>query len=273
MPVHSTTPSVAAPPWAEPGAQPLCAPTFTIVTSCKDSAQTIEDCVNSVARQSFTSVEHVVVDRHSRDDSMERIYAQRERLSIVYGNAADSRFQAWNRGIGHAGGDVVGFLDARDALADPEVLMRVANVFEDPAVSAVYGDVLCVDQRDLRRVRRRRHLGPISPTRLARGWVPPTQAMFVRTSWYRGIDGFAPGMRFAADYAASLRLFSHPAFNAVYLGEPVVRQRPDQLAIGRLLDLLRAPRDQVQALRAAQLGGWYAWARHRVYTLEGWGSA
>jgi len=270
MPVHSTTLPVAAPPWAEPDEQPLCAPTFTIVTSCKDDAQTIEDCLTSVASQTFGSFEHVVIDRHSRDDSMERIYARRDRLSIVYGNAADSHFQAWNRGIGHASGDVIGFLDARDALADPDVLMRVANAFEDPTVSAVYGDILCVDQRDVCQVRRRRHLGPISPTRRARGWVPPTQALFVRKAWYRGIDGFAPRMRFAADYAASLRLFSQPSFKAIYLGEPVIRQRPAPLALGRMLDLLKAPRDEVQALREARLGGWHAWVRHRVYKLEGW---
>lgn len=193
------------------------APSFTIITACRNNAATIEECVESVARQTLDCVEHVVVDSHSRDDSIERIYPNRDRHSIVYGSESDTRFQAWNRGIGQATGEIIGFVNADAVLAHPDVLKQVAEAFEDPWASAVYGDILCVEAHNTCNVVWHSHLGPVTDRRLAHGWVPPTAALFVRKSWYRRIDGFPPCMRTAADYATSLRLFSHPFFKAVYL--------------------------------------------------------
>jgi len=243
---------------------------FTIITACRNHAATIEECVESVAKQTLESVEHVVVDSHSIDNSIERIYPSRERLTIVYGSASDTRFQAWNRGIGQATGDIIGFVNADAVLAHPDVLKQVAKAFEDPWTSAVYGDILRVESRDTRHVVRHNRLGPVTDRKLARGWVPPTTALFVRKSWYRRIDGFSPRMRMTADYAASLRLFSHPFFKAVYLAQPVVRQRLTAPSLRLLRRALIAPREELKALRSAQVGGWQALLWNRISTIEEW---
>lgn len=245
-------------------------PLFTIITACKNDAGTIDDCLKSIADQTIEGVEHVVIDRHSKDDTLDRIYRRRQRLSIVYGHADDTRFQAWNRGIGHASGSILGFVDGADALANPHVLEQVAKAFEDPWTSAVYGDILCVDASDVRHVVRHHHVGPVSPKKLSRGWVPPTAALFVRKSWYRRIGGFSPHLRSAAAYEASLRLFSTPMFKARYLGEPVVRQRLTAPRLGQLQDLLNGPREELRALRATQVGGWQALAWHRLSRIGQW---
>jgi glycosyltransferase len=254
----------------DPEDEPSRDPSFTIITACRNNAATIEECVQSVARQTLRNVEHVVVDSHSQDDSIERIYASRERLSIVYGSSSDNRFQAWNRGIGQATGDVVGFVNADEVLANPDVLKQVAEAFEHPWTSAVYGDILCVDARNACHVVRQNRLGPATAQKLARGWVPPTSSLFVRKSWYRRIDGFSPGMRTTADYAATLRLFSYPFFNAVYLGEPVIRQRITPPSFRQLRRALIAPREELKALRAAQVGGWHSLVWNRLTRIEQW---
>lgn len=254
----------------EPEVAPSGDPKFTIITACRNNAATIEECVESVAQQTLGNVEHVVVDSHSQDDSIERIYASRKRLSIVYGSSSDNRFQAWNRGIGQAAGDVVGFVNADEALANPDVLKQVAKAFEDPWTSAVYGDILCVDPRNASHVVRQNQLGPVTAHKLARGWVPPTSSLFVRKSWYRRIDGFSPRMRTTADYAATLRLFSYPFFNAVYLGEPVIRQRITPPSFRQLRRALIAPMEELQALRAARVGGWHSLVWNRLSRIEQW---
>lgn len=261
-----------APPQAAAGLDttPSRIPTFSIITASKNSAETIVDCVNSVARQTLPGVEHVVVDSHSQDGTLERIYAQRDKLTIVYGSASDTRFQAWNRGIGQAAGDVIGFVNPNDALAYPDVLRQVAEAFEDPWTAAVYGDILCVDARDSAHVRRHNYLGPITDRRLARGWVPPITALFVRKSWYRRIDGFAPGRRCAADYAASLRLFAQPSFKAVYLGKPVVRRRMEPLSLRQLRRALTTPTAEWKALRDARVGGWQTLVWNRFAEFGHW---
>ncbi len=252
------------------GDDPLCVPMFSIITACQNQAATIEACVASVAEQRFTSVEHVIVDRHSRDDSLSRIHGERDRLSIVYGSAADSRYRAWNRGIGQAQGEILGFLDADDTLAGSDVLQCAAGAFAEPGVAAVCGDLLRVDARDLRLVKRRHRLGPPSAHKRARGWVPPIQALFVRKRGYRQLDSFSLDLGSAAGHAALLRLFAQPTFHVVYLGEPVVRQRAGQPGLGRMLKVLREPVYELRALRHTGLGGWQTWAWQRWSTLERW---
>jgi glycosyltransferase involved in cell wall biosynthesis len=245
-------------------------PKITIITACKNNSSTIETCMASVAEQTFGCVEHVVVDRRSSDESIERIHAQRDRLCIVYGRDTDTRFQAWNRGIGQASGGILGFVDGADALADPDVLKRVAEAFAHPWVSAVYGDILCVDAQDVRRVVRHHTIGPFSRERLSRGWVPPTTSLFVRRSWYRRIGGFSPDLRVAAGYDASLRLFSHQFFKATYLRRPVVRQRLVLPEFQQFRESLRTPLEELHALRASQIGGWQALAWHNLSKLGHW---
>lgn len=254
-----------AEPWVDPAS-----PKFTIITACKNNSRTIEECVASVAEQSIGGVEHVIVDCQSSDDSLERIHPHRERLSIVYGRAEDTRFQAWNRGIGHASGNVVGFVDGADVLANPDVLRRVSQALQDPWVSAAYGDILRVEANDTRQVKRHHHVGPSSSKKLSRGWVPPTTALFVRRTWYRRIDGFSTQLRTVADYDASLRLFAHPFFKATYIGAPVVRQRLVEPNLQQLRDLLNTPREELRALRSAKIGGCRALAWHWLRKLGQW---
>jgi len=245
-------------------------PLFTIITACKNNAGTIDDCLKSIADQTINGVEHVVIDRHSMDDTLDRLYRRRERLSIVYGHADETRFQAWNRGIGQASGSILGFVDGADALANSHVLEQVAQAFEDPWISAVYGDILCVHASDIRHVVRHQYVGLVSPKKLSRGWVPPIAALFVRKSWYRRIGGFSPHLRSAAAYEASLRLFSSPMFKARYLGEPVVRQRLTAPKLDRVQDLLNGPREEFRALRATQVGGWQALAWQCLSRMGQW---
>lgn len=243
---------------------------FTIVTACKNNSSTIDACMASVAEQTYANVEHVVVDCASKDDSIERIHAQRDRLSIVYGREEDSRFMAWNRGIGQASGDVLGFIDGADLLANADVLARVAETFSHPWISAVYGDILCVDSQDVRHIVRNQNVGEFSPKKLRRGWVPPTSSLFVRRSWYRRIGGFSTQLKVAADYDASLRLFSHRFFKAAYLQAPLVRQRVNPPSVRQFRDALQTPFEELRALRASQLGGWRAMAVHNIAKLGHW---
>ncbi|MDP3348061.1 MAG: glycosyltransferase [Hydrogenophaga sp.] len=245
-------------------------PKFTIITSCSNHSRTIEDCVASVAGQSLNEVEHIIVDLQSSDDSLDRILPHQERLRILNGRAGDTRFQAWNRGIRHATGDVLGFIDGADVLANPDVLKNIARALQDPWISAAYGDVLSVDAHDVRQVRRRHHVGPHSSKKLSRGWVPPTNALFVRKSWYRRIDGFSNQMKSAAGYDASLRLFSHPFFKATYVGEPVIRQRLVAPNMPKLHEFLSRTGEELRALRAAQINGYQALAWQSLRKVGQW---
>lgn len=229
--------------------------TISIITACQNSVGSIDDCLDSVQSQCHALREHIVIDGASQDGSLERLNHRREQLTLVYGAPGEGIYKAWNRGIGQASGEILGFLNADDTLDNDNVLAHVADIFEDPQISAVYGNVKYVHHEDPRLVVRRLDAGPFSRDKLARGWAPPITALFVRRSWLRRIGGFARDMPLAADYDASLRLFSQPFFKSAYLPEPLVRKRlhpwrPD--AVGRSV---RRPLEEWKALRQAKLGG------------------
>lgn len=228
---------------------------ISVITACRNSFSYLDDCLDSVARQSHHLREHIVVDGGSRDGCQQRLNEQTARLRLVEGDRRDGIFRAWNRGMGQASGDVLGFLNADDVFEDTEVLARVAQAFEDPLLSAVYGDVKYVRHDDPRMVVRQLCAGPFSQRKLAWGWAPPATALFVRRSWWQRIGGFSPELPQAAAYAAALKLFSAPCFKSHYLGDTLVRKRLTPWRANRLGAALRCPQEELQALREAGVGG------------------
>src|SRR5690606_6045228 len=123
---------------------------------------------------------------------------------------------------------------------------------------------------DVQHVVRRHAVGAASTVRLARGWVPPTTSLFVRRSWYRRIGGVSPTFKVAADYDASLRLFSHPFFKATYLAQAVTRQRLMPPHPRQLRSAWWVPIEELKALRTTRVGGWPALVWRGASRLGTW---
>lgn len=190
---------------------------ISIITATWNCAATVADCLASVAAQSYAHREHVVIDGASTDGTVAVLEAHRDRQAVLVSEPDSGIYDALNKGIARATGEVVGFLHADDVYAGPEVLAHVAVAFADPAVAAVYGDLQYVRQDNPNQVVRHWRSTPFSPRRLAWGWMPPHPTLYVRREWYARIGGFDTRYRIAADYDCILRLFSRPGFAAVYL--------------------------------------------------------
>lgn len=211
---------------------------ISLVTACRNHADTIEACLNSVQIQTHGQVEHMVVDGRGQDGTLDRVLNHPHDATLVRGSRSDNRFAAWNEGLRCAQGEVIGFLNPTDTLADSTVLSRVAEAFQNPWVSAVYGDLQQSGRLDKRtdqdRIKRN---GALTEQRLRSGWTPPIAALFVRRRWYLRVGGFSPELALAADYQAALRLFAYPGFQALYLPGPMVKLglvRPDPSSVARL---------------------------------------
>lgn len=231
-------------------------PRVSVITACGNDAHSIDRCVASVAAQTHPDTEHVVVLMHSRDDTLQHLLDQQQRLTIVFAAAHDNLAQAWNRGLKQATGEVIGFLGPHDRFAHPDVLSQVATAFRDPWLSALYGDRLRATAAPHAKPRIRR-TGAFTRQRLRWGWSPPLNTLFVRRLWLERIGGFSAQLEVAADYDATLSLFSQPFFNALYQPEPLVlvTQASRPWHWQRLQQLLRSPAEELRALRRAELGG------------------
>ena len=245
---------------------------ISVVTATWNCAATLGDCLDSVAAQSHPDCEHIVIDGASQDGTLALLQARHSQLAVLLSEPDQGIYDALNKGIARATGDVVGFLHADDVFAGPEALARVAQAFADPAVGGVYGDLQYVDKADLNRVVRHWRCAPFSRRQLAWGWMPPHPTLYVRREWYGRIGGFDSRYRIAADYFSILSLFSQPNFQAIHLPRVLVKMRLGGASNRSLANIVRKSREDLDALRRSGVGGLGALAWKNVRKLgQFWG--
>ena len=120
---------------------------------------------------------------------------------------------------------MVGFLHADDFYASEDVLKKIAKIFDDPSVTAVYGDLVYVSQLDSSKIIRRWKSNPFNESNLGWGWMPPHPTLYVRREWYSRLGYFDINYRIAADYLSIVKFFTQPNFKSVYLPEVLVVMR------------------------------------------------
>lgn len=228
---------------------------ISVVTATWNCAETIADCLGSMAAQSYAQREHLVIDAASTDGTLEILEARRNQLAVLLSEPDRGIYDALNKGIARATGDVIGFLHADDLFGDRDVLASVAAKFSDPAVSAVYGDLQYVRKKDTSHVVRHWRAGPYSARKLAWGWMPPHPTLYVRREWYEKVGAFDTSYRIAADYLSVLTLFSQPGFLAAYLPRVMVKMRLGGASNRSLGNIVRKSSEDYQALRTTGVGG------------------
>lgn len=197
---------------------------ISVITVVKNGAATIRDCIDSVRNQDYP-VEHVFVDGASRDGTVEIIRENASEASRIVSEPDHGIYEAMNRGISLATGDVVGMLNADDFYAHNKVISTVVNVFQDKAVDACYGDLIYVDPERTESVIRYWKSCPPTDWLLYCGWMPPHPTLFVRRHIYRELGGFRTDLGSAADYELTLRFFLKHHIRAVYIPQLLVTMR------------------------------------------------
>ncbi|MCB5199756.1 glycosyltransferase [Loktanella sp. TSTF-M6] len=229
---------------------------ISIITAVYNAAATVGQAVASVDAQTGVDVEHIIVDGLSQDDTLAVIAGMGQGGRIVISEADRGIYDAINKGIARATGDVIGVVHADDYLADDHVLSDIAAIFADPAVEAVYGDLDYVQKSDTRRIVRHWQAGAYRPARLRRGWMPPHPTLFLRAAVFDRIGGYDPALRIAADYDLILRYFSTTTVQPVYLPRVLVKMRVGGESNRSLDRILLKMREDRLALRRNGIGGW-----------------
>lgn len=225
----------------------------TVITVTFNSAKTIVDTLESVAAQSHPSIEHIVVDGGSRDGTVDLVAAHGAHVARVISEPDDGIYDAMNKGIALATGDVIGCINSDDFYASTEAIAKVAAAFAHPAVDAVYGDLCYVRQEDTSRVVRYWRSSVFLPGLFNRGWCPPHPTLFLRRGVYERCGVFDLQYRIAADVELMARLFEVHRINAVYLNEILVTMRMGGTTNSSLRNIFRQNREIWHALKAHRL--------------------
>jgi len=231
---------------------------ISVITAVFNGASTLGEALRSVHGQRWPNVEHIVIDGGSTDGSLAVIDNHKAGISKMVSEPDRGLYDALNKGIRHASGDVVGFMHADDEFASPNVLARIASAFEDPAVGAVYGDLVYVRSSDVSRVVRYWRAGQYRRTQLAQGWMPPHPTFYARRDVYARLGGFDTRFRIAADYENMLRILWSGHVQAAYIPEVLVRMRLGGMSNMSLFNMLHKSREDYAAMRQNGIGGLHA---------------
>ncbi|ROH89147.1 glycosyltransferase [Stagnimonas aquatica] len=222
---------------------------ISIITVCYNSASTIRDTLRSVADQTHPHIEHIIVDGGSSDETVSLVQQYRRHSGPLVSEPDRGIYDAMNKGLALASGDVVGFLNSDDAYADTNVLSRVAEVFAMQTVDACYGDLVYVAANNPNRVVRYWRSRPYQPGLCSRGWMPAHPTFYVRRQAYQRYGGFDDSLRIAADFEICLRLLEVQRLRVTYLPGVLVRMRTGGVSNASLRNVVRSNREVAQALR------------------------
>lgn len=228
---------------------------FSIVTAVRNREATIAQAIASVRAQSHAHVEHIVIDGASTDGTLALVERLRHPAMRVVSEPDAGIYDALNKGIRMASGDVVGVLHSDDFFAHDRVLEKVASAFADRTVLAVYGDLDYVSTTDNNHVVRRWRSGTFSADKLRRGWMPPHPTLFLRREVFERHGLYDQSYRIAADYEAVLRYFGREDLRPVHISEVLVKMRLGGESNGSLDRILRKSREDYRALRTNGMGG------------------
>lgn len=228
---------------------------ISVVTAVFNNKQTIGQAIDSVLSQSYPVVESIVIDGASTDGTLAVLETYRPRLSVLISERDQGIYDALNKGLKHATGDVVGFLHADDVFENSEVITKIAAAFLDPTVDAVYGDLVYVRHSDVAQVIRYWQAGQYDAASLSRGWMPPHPTFYVRRSAYERLGGFNTRYRIAADYDTILRFLAVGKIGVAYIPEVLVRMRTGGISNRSLKTIIRKTWEDFEVVRYNKVGG------------------
>jgi glycosyltransferase involved in cell wall biosynthesis len=222
---------------------------ISVITATYNSAATLADTLRSINEQTHPEVEHIIVDGASSDGTLELVRSQGRRVATVVSEPDRGIYDAMNKGLRLASGDVVGLLNSDDFLASPDVLATIARAFADPDVDAVYGD-LCYVRRELpAQVVRYWRSSPFRPGSFSRGWTPPHPTLYLRRELYDRLGGFDLAYSLAADLELMARYLEVHRVRSLYIPEVLVLMRLGGATNRSIRNVVRGNREIWRALR------------------------
>jgi glycosyltransferase involved in cell wall biosynthesis len=222
---------------------------ISIVTVCHNAADTIADTLDSVAMQSHHDVENIVIDGASTDNTLKIVERYAGRLAHVLSEPDHGVYDAMNKGLALASGDVIGFLNADDLYASKDVLSRVVRIMEREGLDALFGDVEFFKPKDPTRTVRRYRSARFSPDQIALGWMPAHPALFLRRRVYERYGHFRTDYRIAGDFEYCARIFHGKTLVYRSLPETLVRMRTGGISTSGWRNTVLLNREVLRACR------------------------
>jgi len=221
----------------------------SVITASFNSSSTLKATLDSFRSQNYQDKELIVIDGCSTDGSLEIIKASGNNVSRWVSEPDSGIYDALNKGINMATGDIIGFLHSGDTYAGTEILEKLAFHFIQDRADAVYGDLRYVNSEKRENIVRYWKSGVFYPGILSKGWMPPHPTLYMRREVYRQHGLFDLGFTIAADYDLMLRVLLQPGIRINYIPEVLIDMETGGLSNGSLGNIARKSLEDLRAIR------------------------
>lgn len=197
----------------------------SIITVTYNSRATIADTIRSVASQTYSNIEHVIIDGSSTDDTLEIVRNTPNRISKIISEPDKGIYDALNKGIINSGGDIIGLIHSDDLLASDIVIEEICKKFTETSADIVYGDLIYVSNKNKDIIVRYWKSSPFDRSLLNKGWMPAHPTMFIRREVYMKYGKFDLQYNISSDYDLILRLMQRRDLKVEYLPIVITKMR------------------------------------------------
>lgn len=228
---------------------------ISIITIVYNRAYCIADCIRSVLNQTYHNVEYIIIDGGSTDGTQNKIAPFEKDLYYYISEKDKGIFDALNKGIKKATGDIIGILNSDDLFYENSTLEKIAKAFSSNQTDIVYAKGMFVDQTDLSQVKRIYPSCPFKREYLRFGWIPLHPTIYVRREIFLKYGYYNSGYTIASDYEISLRWFQNDDIIKHFIDEWVVKMRLGGLSTSSKHQIQKSKED-LRIIHHYKLNGW-----------------
>lgn len=224
---------------------------ISIITVCYNSAATIRDTIESVLAQTHPNIEYIIVDGSSTDRTLAILAEYRDSIAHVISEPDSGLYDAMNKGILAATGDIIGILNSDDFYENNEVISDIANCFrKNPQSDLVFGDIVFVNPEQLDTITRHYRSKHFRAWKLRFGWMPPHPATFIRKQAYQAVGLYALDYKISADYEMFVRMLMVKRLQFTRLDKVLVKMRAGGVSSAGIRSNIRLNTEIVKACRS-----------------------
>lgn len=222
-------------------------PKISLITSTYNAEATIGRCIESVIAQQYTNLEYIIIDGGSTDNTIAIINCYRAHINIFISEADEGVYDAMNKGIKLARGDVIGTLNADDFFADKNVLTTIGNTFSIQNADIIYGnlDYVKPDETIIRKWRTRTYTKGMFNW----GWMPPHPTFYCRAGLFERFGTYSLEYGTAADYELMLRFMHANSINVFHIDKVMVKMQSGGMSNKNPFNRLKAWGFDLMAMR------------------------
>lgn len=222
----------------------------SIITVCFNSENTIRKTLESIKNQDSKKIEHLIIDGKSTDNTLSIVKEYTYEKKII-SEIDKGIYDAMNKGIKLAQGDIIGFLNSDDFYTSNEVISKLESIFrEDPMLEACYADLIYTNQIDTSKIVRYWKSSKFISGSFSKGWSPPHPTFFVRKSVYERFGVFNLSYRVASDVDLMIRFLEVNKIKVRYVPELWVKMRRGGISNKNLKNILKQNQDILRALKS-----------------------